>query len=366
MAPLRVLYFVHSFDQGGAERQTAELVARLPRDRFAAHVAVCAVREHFEVDAPVLDLRSPSGPEPKTFLALVRVVRRVRPDVVHAVHDPQNSYARLAVRVARRGIAVGSIRCTQLPRRTIRRERVTHRIGGALVVNSRSIRDELVSRAHIAPDRIDVIENGVDGERFRPLDPITRRVARERFGMRGPTFVCAARIATQKNQLAIVRAVGELVARGEWPAGARVIFAGRPEPDARYADEVARAVRSLDARGAVEVIAPVRDVETLLAAADATLLASRYEGLPNAVLESLACGTPAIVSRAANADGAVRDGETGLVTNDFADALGRALRDSRALEAMGARARASTLARFAMTRMVDATCALYERVARAR
>ncbi len=364
---LRVLYFVGSFEQGGAERQTAELIMNLPRERFDAHVAACTTRDHFSIDVPVFDLNSPEGPQPKTFVSLVRLVRKIRPDVIHAVHDPQNSYARLAARVARCGVVVGSIRCTELPRRTIRRERLTHRLGAALVVNSVGIRDELVKRAHIASHRIDIVENGVDAMRFRPLSPEERRVHRERFGMRGFVIGVLARVARQKNQLAIVRAVADLRARGAW-RDAAIIFAGRDEPHTRYGEEVRAAIRETGVGDSIRVIEPVRDVEHFVGACDATLLASKYEGLPNAVLESLASGTPAIVSCEANTDALVEDDATGFVIDrNDADGVARAIMramDSRVLGEMGVLARAKTVSRFPMARMIDATCAIYERALR--
>jgi glycosyltransferase involved in cell wall biosynthesis len=366
---IRVLYFVSSFEQGGAERQVAELVRNLPRDRFEPHLAVCTSRNDFgyELDvASSVDLRSPRGPSPKTFLSLLAHVRALRPDVVHAVHDPQNTYARLAVKLARHGVAVASLRCTRLPRRTIRRERWTHGLGGALVVNSVGIRDELARRAKI--DHAIVIENGVDTTRFVPLSPKDRDEARSRFGMRGDTIVLPGRISRQKNQLAAIRAVASMRARGAWPDGARLVLAGRVEAHTRYVRLVDAAILLLRVGDVVERIAAVRDAERLVAAADCVLLPSRFEGLPNVVLESLACGTPAIVSPEANAD-AIVDRATGFVLDgsdarDVAVGFARFFATTRAERAaMGVRGRASVLARFDVARMVAATCAVYERVA---
>jgi len=98
------------------------------------------------------------------------------------------------------------------------------------------------------------------------------------------------------------------------------------------------------------------------------LLPSHFEGLPNVVLESLACETPAIVSPEANADALVRDGVTGLVLDgsgvgEVAEGLRRFFATSAEERAsMGRRGRESVLSRFAVSRMVEATCAIYERV----
>jgi glycosyltransferase involved in cell wall biosynthesis len=256
----------------------------------------------------------------------------------------------------------------------MRRERLTHRLGAALIVNSRAIRHEL-ERGGIRG--VEVVDNGVDGARFAPLAERERASTRTRLGFDGETFVVPARIAYQKNQLAVVRAVAALRSRGRWPRAARVVFAGRVESHTDYVRLVDAAMARFGVRDVVRRIEPVHDMERVLAAADATLLPSRFEGLPNAVLESLSCGTPAIVSRAANATPLVDDGVTGLVLDEGArgevdaDSVGRGMLRFLAMSpgeraAMGARGRADMGMRFGIARMVDATCAIYERVADAR
>jgi glycosyltransferase involved in cell wall biosynthesis len=185
--------------------------------------------------------------------------------------------------------------------------------------------------------------------------------------MRGPTFVVPGRIAEQKNQLAVLRAVGRLRSEKAWPDNARVILAGRVESHTDYAGHVDRAVSELRLGSIVRRIEPVSDVEALLAAADATLLPSLYEGLPNAVLESLACATPVVVSSAANRDALVRHGVSGVVTAADDWSIAAAMRSVLAMPgearvAMGRAGREDVLARFGIARMVDATCAVYERV----
>ena len=92
---------------------------------------------------------------------------------------------------------------------------------------------------------------------------------------------------------------------------------------------------------------------SLYQAADVAVLPSLWEGLPNAVLEALACGLPAVVSHAANIDGIVTDG-AGFEVPTFAhgplaDALARitALSDDqrRAMGTAGARTSPTTSAR---------------------
>jgi glycosyltransferase involved in cell wall biosynthesis len=105
---------------------------------------------------------------------------------------------------------------------------------------------------------------------------------------------------------------------------------------------------------------------SLYHAADALVLPSLYEGLPNAVLESHASGLPAVVSHAANVDRLVLDGESGFEVPTFDhEALSEALARLFVLpaaerRAMGARGRAHIVANFSVDRVLAETVRLYD------
>jgi starch synthase (maltosyl-transferring) len=108
--------------------------------------------------------------------------------------------------------------------------------------------------------------------------------------------------------------------------------------------------------------------EAFYHAADFTVLASLWEGLPNVILESLAAGRPVIVSEAANNAGVIEQGVNGWIvrTNDaehLAETLKGVLTLSDAELAAMRPACQQTAARFAMQTMVDQYQALYERIA---
>jgi glycosyltransferase involved in cell wall biosynthesis len=220
----------------------------------------------------------------------------------------------------------------------------------------------------MVPERIDVVENGVDLERFTPLPPSERDRVRMAWGMSGRrALVVPGRLCEQKNQRAVLRALASMQRRGALPGDVKVIFAGRGSPPV-YA-EALRAYASFVGLGRqVELVGVVRAIEQLVAGADAVLLPSRFEGLPNAVVEAMACATPVIVSPAANTDALVTDGHEGLVSaSASAEAIERVLErflalDSGALREMGAAGRAHAERRFAVDRMVNATMRVYERV----
>ena len=107
------------------------------------------------------------------------------------------------------------------------------------------------------------------------------------------------------------------------------------------------------------------DVRDLLAEAEVFVLPSRWEGMPNALLEAMACGLPCVATRVSGTEDILRDGENGLLVEPeqpepLADALRRVLVDATLALRLGQAARATVVERYAVTRIVDQCLALYQ------
>ncbi len=371
---IRVLYVIASLAQGGAERQLAELICGLDPDRYEARLALCDMTDQLGYDLPVgprYDLESAAGSTPKTLYKIVNVLRDAEPDIVHSFMGLVNIYSRLAVGLTGIGRAIGAVRNGRPPMRDLVYEGLTQRLAHGMIANSVGIRDKLVRVSRIPPARIDVIENGVDLAKFRPPTADERAERRARWAMTGTTLVLTGRLSTEKNHLAVVQALGALRSKGALAGDAQILFAGRPSPES-HAAMLHELAASLGVASNVRFLGPVKNVEELVGAADGLILPSHYEGIPNAVLEALACGAPAVVSPAANLDAIVHDGVEGLTcaSSSAADVEAGLARffalSSEARQAMGARGREAAKARFSVPRMVARTCEVYDRVLAAR
>jgi len=153
----------------------------------------------------------------------------------------------------------------------------------ALVTVSVSLREELL-RLGIAPESVSVLRNGVDLELFHPHE---RHAARRALRLRGPTLLSVGHLLEDKGHHLAIEALTELpdvelVIVGDGPQRLRLEAAAR-----RYG--VSQRVRWTGTL-------PQLELARYYSAADATVLASRLEGMPNVVLESLACGTPVIAT----------------------------------------------------------------------
>lgn len=366
---IRVAYFINSLEQGGAERQLLELLTGLDRTRFEPSLIVCSRRGELLLPSGVAtrSLDDPFFPTPRGVLRLASVLRALRPDILHTSKGMENVVGRCVARLVGIPAVVSSVRCPRLTVREVIGERGTWRLADVHIVNSVGIRRRLLSLG-VAPERLEVVENGVDLQRFAPLDDAARRAVRREFGL-GDGFVGlhVGRLSPEKNQHTVVDALARL----RLPPDARVVFAGR-DSLLVYGRTVKTRARLLGVADRCVFAGTVPRIERLLASADVALLPSHYEGLPNAVLEALACAVPVVLTPEANADALVTDGEEGFVArspgrDDVAVALARmcALPPDRR-RAMGALGRSRVAARFALDRMVRRTEAIYDRVLQGR
>jgi teichuronic acid biosynthesis glycosyltransferase TuaC len=136
----------------------------------------------------------------------------------------------------------------------------------------------------VAPERVRVLRNGVDLALFRPPD---RAAARRALGFSRPTLLAVGNLVGLKRHRLMVEAVVglpevDLVIVGEGPERAPIEALARER-------QVAERVRLL---GRV----PQERLPDIYGAADLLLLVSTSEGWPNVLLESMACGTPVVVS----------------------------------------------------------------------
>ena len=209
-----------------------------------------------------------------------------------------------------------------------------------------------------------MIPNGVDVEVFQPTDGPRRLALRDRLGLADHDFVVLAvgRVAPQKSLETTVRAVAKLAGEG---APVRFLNVGlNHKPDHR------RALEQIAARAGVtsrcQFIDPVKRIADYYHLADAMVLSSSHEGLPNVVLENMACGGVSIVSSAADNDSIIQHGETGLrfrvgQVEGLAGALRRAIDFApRDRNMMGERARKEVCERFSIPRMVRSFESLYQ------
>jgi len=369
MERIKVFYIINSLTLGGAERQMAELVRRLPRERFQPVLCSLGGENAYAHLLP--------GDQPRYVVrggGRLEVLRRVgrwlaaeRPHVIHSFMEWSNLVARMLAHRAGRPLVVTSVRSRVMRPDYALVEGLLSRRSDAVVVNSVGTRQELLRIQRVPARKVVVIGNIIDFDRFTPPSGRERQEARRQLGLDGTTFVLPGRISVSKHQLGLVLAAARLKRRGRLPDDVRFLLAGRV-----YNPSVQRTLQGLlrwhGLQGHFILAGVVSGARQLYAAADWVVLPSLYEGLPNAAIEAHACCRPLLVSRAANLDGIVAPGETGLEfptgrVGPLAEALQRALQTSpQQAVRMGEAGRRRVLDRFDPQAALQQVVDLYERL----
>jgi glycosyltransferase involved in cell wall biosynthesis len=367
---MRIAMVITSFHPlvGGAEKQLQQLARRMAAAGHEVHVLTRhhpgLAREETIDGASVHRLAMP-GPEAAAgalFIAAAALrLCRLAPDVIHShsLFSPVLAAA-LGKRLARATLVAKPMmggEATQIRRKRLGRPRFAQlrRSVDRFVAVSGEIRDELLALG-VAPDRVVFIPNGVDLERFRPPGPGEKAELRRLQALpAGPLVLYAGRFAAQKRVPLLLAA---------WRAvripGATLLLAGTARGD--LPQEIAGSdVPDLRLLGVVD------DMPSLLRAVDLFVLPSASEGLSNALLEACASGLPVLASRVGGTEDVIVDGENGLLfpVDDqpaLEAALRRLLGDEKLRSRLGASARATVEARYALDATAGHLLALYRQL----
>jgi glycosyltransferase involved in cell wall biosynthesis len=314
---------------GAVERYVTAIARALGDDGLLVHPGVPEL-EHLGVRTTVL--RDPS------VLALTRLLRRLRPRVVHVTDVwPQALVAARLVRVPR---LLVTHHTPELPRTDNLAGRAWQRLGWAtrpeVIYTSKADRDrDGREPSHIVP-------LGIDLERFAAAEPALPKD--------GPVVGNVARLAPQKDHGTVIEAARLL-------GDVRFVIVG----DGELRDELERRAVGLP----VEFTGARHDVPELLASFDVFAFPSLFEGLCLAVIEAQAAGVPVVATPVGGIRETVIDGETGLLvpTRDpraLADAIVRLIQEPDLARRLADEARRRVRAGYSEERMVELTLGLYE------
>lgn len=288
-------------------------------------------------------------------LALSRLIRRGGYDIVHAHLFPAELLVALVSLVVREPAYMLS-KHNAWTRRTrpwhIALERFTTSRYARIVCNSRDVERAVVARVPSTAGRTAVVPNGI------PAGAAVRRAPKPTYDV---IAVGNLRDA-QKGIDILLRALALIPGRFN-----RAIVVG--DGPARRGLELLS--RELGLTDRVEFRGTSRQVPELLATARLFVLSSRYEGMPNALLEAMAQGLPAVATAVGGVAEIMTDGETGvIVPPEDPEALARAiaglLADDERAGRLGQAARARIQERFTVAAHVDGALAVYRDVLRHR
>jgi teichuronic acid biosynthesis glycosyltransferase TuaC len=202
------------------------------------------------------------------------------------------------------------------PKRRALMRRAFLRAGRVITVSAR-LREFAIGLG-VPPERVTVISNGVDSERFFPRDPMEQR-RKHGIPEDARVVLSAGNLIELKGHHRIVAALKPLLDSG-FPV-LHIVVGGQGSGVANYEFPIRQTVSALGMEAAVRFTGQVSQdtLSELMSAADVFCLASSREGWPNVVHEAMACGTPVVATDVGAIPEMIPSDRYGLVT-PFGDA----------------------------------------------
>jgi glycosyltransferase involved in cell wall biosynthesis len=378
--PPRILLLIARMNLGGPAHHVAVLGSRLDPKKWETLLVTGNVGrgEEEHTDARVRVWYLPSlgpdirpGDDLRALLALIRLVRAYRPDILETHTSKAGLLGRLAavLAVRPRPIIVHTYHGHVLrgyfgPTKTrvfTLLERALSRISDLLVAVSAKTADELAELKVAPRSKFAVVPLGLELEPFLALALEPDATARARLGLPpGETvFTITGRLVPIKRLDLALRALA--IARRTAPIRVLVVGDGELRP------ELERLAADLGCADRVDFLGYRRDLPAIAAASDAALLTSDNEGTPVALFEAAAAARPAVATDVGGVADVVADGETGLLVRPgdpeaIAAAMVRLAADRQLRLQAGLAARARVGERFMPERLLADMEGLYSRL----
>ncbi len=368
----RIVHVVYSFAVGGLENVIVQLINRLPADRYEHVVLSLTTISDFkhritQPDVRFIELHKAPGHAIPLYPRIYRLLRELRPDVVHTCNlaaleiTPLAWLARVPLRVhAEHGWDAHDPQGRN-PRyqrlRKLYRPFVSH-----YVAVSQDLDDYLARAIGVPPKRHSLIANGVDTTRFAPALGVPPTVPGCPFDPAVHWLVgTVGRLQTVKNQPLLARAFVRLLKEQPDAAErARLVVVG----DGPLRTEVEAVLEEGGVRHLAWLAGARDDVADILRMLSCFVLPSQAEGTSCTLQEAMACGLPVVATAVGGTPDLVEEGRTGhLVPSDdvaaMADAMAALYADPQRAHQYAQTARTRSVSRFGLDAMVQAYAALF-------
>ncbi|HET7159003.1 MAG TPA: TIGR03088 family PEP-CTERM/XrtA system glycosyltransferase, partial [Burkholderiales bacterium] len=312
-----IAHIIFRLDVGGLENGLLNLINRIPAERYR-HAIICLTdysafgNRLQRRDVAVYALNKPPGNNPITHFRLWRLLRQLRPDIVHtrnlaALEGAVPAFlARVPVRIhGEHGRDVGDLDGEHRGYQRLRRffKPFVHHY----VAVSKDLESYLNNRIRVPPSRVTQFYNGVDTELFRPANG--ERQALPLAGFASPdAFVVGTvgRMQAVKDQLTLARAFIEaLRIMPEAAHRLRLVMVG----DGPLREEVAAMLEHANVAKLTWLAGARDDVPALMRGLDLFVLPSLGEGVSNTILEAMASGLPVVATAVGGNCELVQEGE---------------------------------------------------------
>ena len=367
IAQKRILHLIDSLGVGGTEKQLVLTIKQLGQDTFEHHVLVFNPNyDYFKDELMRCGVKIWYLPEGKRnylmrFLEIVKLIKKVKPHVLHSWAYHHNFYAGVAGMAAGIRRRIGSVRNDYFRSiKTIKKmwRMLAEKTITDYVVNSKETYSQMIS-VGIHEKKINYIPNFVD---YGNLVVSNQNVgADHQDSDRVFTLGIIGNLRKQKNHLMFVDVVYQVNKLYD----VRGILAGQViQEDPSVLLDLENQIRAYNLNERFSYLGFRPDVGRLFAEFDVFCLTSNFEGLPNVIIEAMAAGKPVVSTMVGAIPNLVEDGVTGFLVEPgdvsaFVVAVENLINDPELRIRMGEASRQTIEKRFNSTKIAEKFVELY-------
>lgn len=355
---IRILYIIPNLEVAGAEQHLINLVSNLDKQRF--EVLICCIKkpgrlgELFkERGGNVVCLERRSIYDLRIMTDIHRLIKRNGFDIIHTYLFGFHYLAGIPARLCGTPVVISSRREIAVWKKWHHRflENLGNRFTNKVIACSEAAREFAVQSENLPEEKILTIYNGVDLEKFSPRPQSACILEEFGFGKEDKIIGMVTKFASVKDHKTLLKAVNEI--RKIYPR-IKCLLVG----DGLLKESVELEVESLKLGNNIIFPGKRDDIARILSIMDVFMLTSLVEGLPNTILEAMACGLPVVATNVGGIPEVVKNGKSGILVEPrdyraIADAVMRLLENVSLRKEMGRRGREIVERKFGLDRMIE-------------
>ena len=353
----RVLFVSTSTTVGGAEKTLFNLATLLDHKAFEVAGVVSLKPEgeyakRLRAAGIKVETLGAASARPRDAKALAAIISRERPDIVHALMFSAIQVARMAkpqVGTAFKLVTSPRVNYRTRSTLTLAFDRWQKDRDDLLIAECQASADFLIKRQGYAPAKVKVIRNGIETAGW-PMSKVDR--AKHRLELRlGATDLLVGAVGRLDDQKGFDVLVEAMAALKSFPIKCAVLGEGPARA------KLEALVRKHQLEKTVWLLGERADVPSWLSAFDVYALPSRWEGLPNALLEAMALSLPVVASSVDGVPEVIEHEKTGLLVpperpKALSDSFRRLVTDPALRARLGPAASAVIAEKFTLRRMI--------------
>lgn len=362
---IKICYIIGQLGKGGAEKQLYELLKGINRDMFYPIVVNLSNGGYWENEIQRLGIKVVALPRKKNFeftrlFELIKLLKKIKPHIVHTYMYSANSYGRIAAILTRVPIIIASERNLPELRKDKNRyqlfwDKLLAAFSDGIVCNSFEAANSLIKKYSFNFEKVFTIHNGINAKGFLKENSSNRKkkLASKVIGTIG-------RLCLQKNHKFFLD-MAKVILNILKDSSIKFLIVG----NGPLRNELEDYSKKLGIENNVVFTGERSDIPELLQSMNIFVMSSLYEGMSNAIMEAMLSGLPVVATDVGGNRELIVQNETGYLcplkdTEAFVNIIVSLINNESKAKKLGENGRRKILNEFTIEKMIQNTESIYK------